>query len=59
MSKHSSRSPNDRYTGQRYGTYTAHKTGQPYGGLGPWLRHQEIKWLQHAVDAAKYQGGTS
>jgi len=39
--QHNSRHPNDRYKGQRYNTYTAHRTGQPYGGLGPWLYHNQ------------------
>jgi len=34
---------NARYTGQRYNTRTAHRSGQPYGGLGPWLLYQERK----------------
>jgi len=33
----------DVYVGQRYDTYTAHRTGQPYGGLGPWLHYQQEK----------------
>ena len=37
------RDKNDRYTGQRYNTHTAHRTGQPFCGLGPWLLYQERK----------------
>jgi hypothetical protein len=51
-----SRDVNDRFTGQRYMTRTAHRTGQPFMGLGTWLMHQDRLWLQHAVDAAQHRG---
>ena len=38
---HNSRHERDAHKGQRWQTWTAHKTGQPLGGLGAWLSYQE------------------